>query len=69
MSVYVFWLRKGLSIKYVGNWWGDAGGSYKIRTFAYSGKGVSRLICTYALTLSLVMFLAAFLSYSVLFHL
>ena len=23
MSLYVFWLRKGPSIKYVRNWWGD----------------------------------------------
>ena len=39
---------------------------------AYSciqGKGVSRLMCTYALKLSLFMFLAASLSYSVLFYL
>ena len=37
MSLYIFWLRKGPSIKYVHNWWGD-GGSSKMRTAAYKGR-------------------------------
>ena len=67
MSLYVFWLRKRPSIKYVRNWWGD-GGSSKMRTTAYRGRGVSRLMCTCALALSLLIFLAAVLSYSGLFY-
>ena len=46
-----FWLRKGLSIKYVGNWQLvedgiGGGGSSKIRTEG----GVSRLMCKYVPT-------------------
>ena len=66
MSLYIFWLRKGPSIKYVRNWWGMEG----VIQNPYSCvqvKGVSRLMCTYAFTLSLFMFFVAFLSYSVLF--
>ena len=38
MPLYVFWLRKGPSIKYVRNWWGD-GGSSIMRTAAYRERG------------------------------
>ena len=34
----VFWLRKGLWIKYVRNWWGN-GGSSKMHTALYRGRG------------------------------
>ena len=36
-NVDVFWLRKGLSIKHVHNWWGN-GGPSKMRTAAYRGR-------------------------------
>ena len=69
MSVYVFFfcLERGhqLSTYLI------VGGVVVIQN-AYScvqGEGVSRLMCTYALTLSLFMFLVVFLSYSVLFYL
>ena len=64
MSLYDFWLRKGPSIKYVRNWYGDGGGSYKMRAAVYSGKGYHD-----ALALPLFMFLAEFLSYTALFYL
>ena len=64
MFLFVSWLRNRPSIKYVRNQ-GNVGGSSKMCTGAYSGNGVSRLMCTYALTLSLSMFL----SYGVLFYL
>ena len=67
-----FWLRKGPSIKYVRNWWGI--GEIIQNTYScVQGEGVSRLVCTYVLTPLhshlFFMFLAAFLSYSVLFYL
>ena len=79
-----FSLRMGPSIKYVHNWqlmediaggvgWGGGGGgAFRVIQNADNcawREGMSRLICTYALTLSLFMFLAAFLSYSVLSYL
>ena len=36
---------------------GEGGVSSKMCTGAYRGRGISRLVCTYALTLSLFMFL------------
>ena len=47
----------------------NGGGTSKMCTVAYRGEGVSRFMCSHALTLSLFMFLAAFLSCSVLFYL
>ena len=64
MFLFVFWLRNRPSIKYVRNQ-GNGEGSSKMFTDAYRGRGVSRFMCTYALTLSLFMFL----SYGVLFYL
>ena len=64
MFLFAFWLRNRPSIKYVRNW-GNGGGSSKICTGAYRGRGVSCLTCTYALSLFLFMFL----SYGVLFYL
>ena len=62
MYLYVYWLRKGPSIKCILNWWGDCGSS-KMRKAANRGReGLSRLMCTYALALSLFMIVAAFLS-------
>ena len=69
MSLYVFWLRNGPSIKHVLNWWSDGEGLSKMRTAAYKGKVVPLLMCTYALTLSLFMFLAIHLFCSALFYL
>ena len=46
---YFFWLRNRPPIKYVRNW-RNGGGSPKICTGAYREKGVSHLMCTYALT-------------------
>ena len=63
MSLYVFWLTKGPSTKYIHNCW-DNGGYPK----CVHGEVLSRLMCAYGLTLSLFMFLAAFLSYSVFFY-
>ena len=40
MYLYVFWFRKGPSVKYVRNWWGDAW-SFKTRTAVYRGVGVT----------------------------
>ena len=37
MSLYVFWLRKRTSIKYVCNWWRDVGIIMPIA--AYRGEG------------------------------
>ena len=57
----LFWLRKGSSIKYIRNWQLSRDEqSSKMRRALYSGRGVSHLMCTYALTLSLFMFLVAF---------
>ena len=56
MSSYVFWLRKGTSIKYVRNWWGI--GAIQNAYSRVQGEGVSSLMFTYALALSLFMFLA-----------
>ena len=73
MSLYVFWLRKGLLIKYIRNCWGmvggKGGGGIQNAYSCVQWEGVSRLLCTYAPTLSLSMFLATFLSYSFLFYL
>ena len=44
MSLYVFWLLKVSSIKYVRSWWGN-------RYSCVRGEGVSRLVCTCALAL------------------
>ena len=46
---YFFWLRNRPPIKYVRNW-RNGGGSPKICTGAYRGRGVSHLMGTYALT-------------------
>ena len=57
----LFWLRKGSSVKYICNWQLSRDEqSSKMRRAVYSGRGVSHLMCTYALTLSLFMFLVAF---------
>ena len=45
MFLFVFSLRNRPSIRYICNW-GNGGGSG-----AYRGRGVSRVMCTYALTL------------------
>ena len=63
MFLFVFWLKKRPSIKYVRNW-GNGGGSSKMFTEACRGGGVSCFMCTYALTLSLFMFL----SYGILLY-
>ena len=56
MFLFVLCLRNRLSITYVRNY-GNGGGSSKICTGpAYRGRGVSPLMCTYTLTLSLFMF-------------
>ena len=49
MLLFVFSLRNRPSIKYVRKW-GNGGGSSKMCTGAYSGRGVSRLMCKYTLT-------------------
>ena len=67
MYLYVFWLRKRPSIKYVRNFWGD-GGSSKIHTDAYRGGGATSCMM-YALRISLYIFLAAFFLCSVLVYL
>ena len=64
MFLFVFWLRNRSSIKYVHNQ-RNGRGSSEMRKGAYRGRGVSHLMCTYALTLSLFIFL----SYGVLFYL
>ena len=72
MSLYVFfWLRKGSSIKYAtGNWWWIEGeGVIQNAYSCVQEEGVSHVICTYTNTLSHFMFLAAFVSYSVLYYL
>ena len=58
------WLRNRSSIKYVRNY-GNGEGSFKMLTDGYRGRGVSPFMCTYALTLSLFMFLSC----GVLFYL
>ena len=66
-----FWLRKWPSTNYIRNCWEDRRSS-KIGAAAYRGRGVqgvSRLMYLYALTLSLFMFLAAFVSCRVLLYL
>ena len=65
MPLYGFWLRKGPSIKYLRNWYGDL----EVIQNAYNWvkrEEVSHLMCTCALTLSLFMFLTAFISHSVM---
>ena len=60
-----FLVEKRASIKYLRNCW-----EWEGHPNAYSyvqGEGVSCLMCTYALSLSLSIFLAAFLSKSLLF--
>ena len=52
---YVFQLRNRTSIKYVRNK-GNKGGLSKTFTGAYRGRGISLLMCKYALTLSLSCF-------------
>ena len=47
--LFVFWLRNRPSIKYVSNW-RNGRGSSKMCRGAYRGRGLSRLMCTYALT-------------------
>ena len=42
MPLYVFWLRKELSVKYIHNWLVDEGSS-KMRTAAYKGRGCHAL--------------------------
>ena len=62
--LFVFWLRP--FITFVLNWEsGEGGVSSKMCTGAYRGRGISRLLCTYALTISLF----TFLFYGVLFYL
>ena len=63
MVLFVFWLRVRPSIKYLNNW-GNEAGSSEMCTGGYGGRRVSRLMCTYALTLSLFILL----SYGVLFY-
>ena len=64
----IFWQRKGTSIKYVRTWQlvEDGKITQNVDNFV-QGQRMSCLMCTNALTLSLFVFLAAFLSYSVLF--
>ena len=64
MFLFVSQLRNRPSINNVRNQ-GNGGGSPKMFTDAYRGRGVSPFMCTYALTLSLFMFL----SYDVWFYL
>ena len=64
MFLCVFWLRNMSSILYVRNQ-GNGEVSSKMFTDAYTGRGVSRFMCTYARTLPLFMFLL----YGVLFYL
>ena len=42
MYLYVFWLRKGPSIKCVRNWWGDLGGHPKCVKLHLGGASVSQ---------------------------
>ena len=64
----IFEFIYGPSIKYFWNW-GERDPS-KMCTVAYKGRGASRLMCTYALTLlSIFMFLAACLSYDIFYYL
>ena len=58
-SLYIFWLRRGSSIKYVWNWWGG-GKIIQNANSCVKWDGVPRLMCTYALALSIFMFLAAY---------
>ena len=64
-----FWLKKEPSVKYVRNCLGDGEGHPKCVQMCTGGRGMSRLMCTYTLTLSRFLFLAIFLSYSVLLYL
>ena len=58
MSLYVFWLRKGISIKYVCNWWGMGGHPkcVQLRTEGGGGGEKSHLMFTYVLTISFHVF-------------
>ena len=56
MFLFVFWLRNRSSIKYVRNQ-GNGGGPSKMFIDGCRGRGVSRFMCRYALTLSLFMLL------------
>ena len=56
MSLYVFRLRKGSSMKYVRNCWEN--GANHTKWVQLRIGGVSPFMCTYARTLSLFMFLA-----------
>ena len=51
MSLYVIWLRKVPSIKYLCNWWGGLGRVIQNAYFWVQEEGVSHLMCTYALHL------------------
>ena len=62
MSLYVSWLRKGPWIKCVRNWRRDGKVIQNVCN-CVQGEGVSRLMCTYTLKLSLFIVLEAFLSY------
>ena len=52
MLLFVFWLRKRPSIKYVRNW-GNGEGSSKIFTGAYRERGVEKLVIRYLCTKSM----------------
>ena len=47
MFLFVFWLRNRPSFKYVRNK-GNGGGSFKMFTDKYMGRGISRVMCMYA---------------------
>ena len=55
MFLFAFWLRNRPFITYLRNR-GNGGMSSKMCTGMYNGREVSRLICTYTLTLSLFIF-------------
>ena len=52
MLLFVFWLRKRPSIKYVRNW-GNGEGSSKMFTGAYRERGVEKLVIRYLCTKSM----------------
>ena len=66
MFLFVPWLRGRPFIKYLSNW-GNEKASSKMYTDAYRLRGVSRLMCAYALTLTLTLFML--LSHDLLFYL
>ena len=73
MFLYVFWLRKGPSLKRVRNCWlmgggGGGGGHPKYVQLRTEGWGVTLYMYVRTYTISFHV-LAAFLSYSVLFYL